>query len=296
MENNKEKETNSKKKTIIIITLIIILAISIIYIIYCNNKLKGAAEFYKDGYFYSAGDACGFVMPIFSQDIKKYKIAKDCGVYYEWYKEKTKSSPTYKQGKINTTEKIEDEIFDLTFGLYLLQRDNKGDGKDVPSSEIEKETVEYVENLYYKELNDVFYISKETVDNEIISKYKVDNTSVDDMKTIAQSYADSYINTQKEKKETSTTPIKISALTFSSNSSYKMAEGTVTNTGNQTVYYVKVKVAFKNISGTTIDTNWTYAVSSEGLEPGESKKFSMAVKEDYSITDATASILNFQYK
>lgn len=295
MENNKGKETNNKKKTIII-TLIIILAIFIIYIIYCNNRLKKAAEFYEDGYFYEAGDACGSVMPIFSQDVKKYKIAKDCGFYYEQYKRETKSSPVYIKGKLNTTEKIEDEIFDLTFGLYLLQRDNKDGGKNAPSSEIEKATVEYIENLYYKDLNDVFYIPKETVDNEIIYKYKDASISVDDMKKIAQSYATSYNNTQKEKKETSTTPIKISALTFSSNSSYKIAEGTVTNNGSKTVYYVKVKVAFKNISGTTIDTDWTYAVSSEGLEPGESKKFSVSVKKDYSITDATASILDFQYK
>lgn len=294
MENNEGKETNNKKKTIII-TLIIILAISIIYIIYCNNRLKKAAEFYEDGYFYEAGDACGSVMPIFSQDIKKYKIAKGCGFNYEQYKRETESSPIYIQGKLNTTQKIESEVSDLIFGLYFLQRDYKDNGKNAPSSDIEKETVEYIENLHYKELNDVFYISKETVDNEIIAKYK-DNISFDEMQNIAKSYATSYINTQKEKKETSTTPIKISALTFSSNSSYKIAEGTVTNNGSRTVYYVKVKVAFKNISGTTIDTDWTYAVSSEGLEPGESKKFSVSVKKDYSITDATASILDFQYK
>lgn len=290
MENNKEKENNSRKKTIII--TLIILAISVIYIIYCDNRLKKAAEFYENGYFYEAGDTCSSVMSIFSQDIKKYEIAKDCGFYYEQYKRETESS----KGKLNTTEKIEDEIFDLTFGLYLLQRDNKDGGKNAPSSEIEKATVEYIENLYYKDLNDVFYIPKETVDNEIIYKYKDASISVDDMKKIVQSYATSYNNTQKEKKETSTTPIKISALTFSSNSSYKIAEGTVTNTGSRTVYYVKVKVAFKDNSGTSIDTNWTYAVSSEGLEPGESKKFSVSVKKDYSITDATASILDFQYK
>ena len=92
MEHNKEKETNSKKKTIIII-LIIIFVISIIYIVYCDNKLKVAAKFYEDGYFYEAGNASDPVLPIFSQDVKKYKIAKDCGYYYEQYKRETKSSP-----------------------------------------------------------------------------------------------------------------------------------------------------------------------------------------------------------
>lgn len=190
----KEKDN---KKNVIIIILMVIFVITMIYIIYCDKKLKEAKEFYEDGYFYEAGYACDSVMPIFSQDIKKYEIAKDCGKYYEYYKREKESSPIYKQGKLNTAEKIENEIFDLTFGLYLLQRDNKDGGKNPPSSEIEKATVEYIENLYYKELNDIFDISKESVDNEIIAKYKDDKISVEEMRKIAQDYAILYQNKQK---------------------------------------------------------------------------------------------------
>lgn len=196
MENNKEK-INSKKKAIII-TLIIIFALSIIYIIYCNNQLKEAEEFYKSGYFYQAGDTCEFVIPIFSQNVKKYKIAQDCGFYYEVYKNEIKYSST-----LDNSKKIKDEIFDLTFGLYILQRDNKGDGQKASSSKIEEEAVEYIENLYYKELNNAFNLSKKIVDDEIISKYKKENISVDEMKEIAQEYADSYLNAKDKKKKTS---------------------------------------------------------------------------------------------
>ena len=53
-----------------------------------------------------------------------------------------------------------------------------------------------------------------------------------------------------------------------------------------------MKVSFKNSSGTVIDTDWTYAVGGEGLEPGESKKFTCYVDYDSRVTNVTAEILD----
>ena len=89
--------------------------------------------------------------------------------------------------------------------------------------------------------------------------------------------------------------LKISNVTLSSNSSYTIAEGTITNNSDQTVSFVKIKGSFENSSGTVVDTDWTYAVGLEGLAPGESCTWRMSVKKDYSIKDCTISILDFDY-
>lgn len=51
--------------------------------------------------------------------------------------------------KYDKLDKKVDELYDLAFELYLLQRDYK----DAVHSEVEQKTVEYIECLSYKELN-----------------------------------------------------------------------------------------------------------------------------------------------
>lgn len=89
--------------------------------------------------------------------------------------------------------------------------------------------------------------------------------------------------------------LKISNVTVYTNRNYTYAEGTVTNNSDSTVSFVEVKGAFKNSAGTVIDTDWTYAVGSEGLAPGESCKWKLSVEKDYSIEDCDVSILDYDY-
>ncbi len=77
------------------------------------------------------------------------------------------------------------------------------------------------------------------------------------------------------------------------NSSYTVVTGKVTNLGSITYSFVKIKGVFKSSSGTSIDTDWTYAVGSEGLAPGESATFRMSVPKDYSITKCSISIIDY---
>lgn len=75
--------------------------------------------------------------------------------------------------------------------------------------------------------------------------------------------------------------------------SYTYVYCTVTNVSSKyiaTKYrYVKVKAQFKNYSGSIVDTDWTYAVDSTWLEPGESKTFYYMVKN----TNIKSAILSF---
>ena len=103
----------------------------------------------------------------------------------------------------------------------------------------------------------------------------------------------SYSGTSGYSYESAYSALKISGISVTSNSSYTVCTGTITNNGKKTYKFVKVKGAFKNSSGSTIDTDWTYAVGSEGLAPGESKTFRMSVSKNYNISKCSVSIYDY---
>lgn len=96
-----------------------------------------------------------------------------------------------------------------------------------------------------------------------------------------------------QKSKVSSSQLKISGITITSNSSYTIAQGTIKNNSSSTVKFVTIKGAFKDRSGSTVDTDWTYAVGSEGLAPGESCKWRMSVEKDTSIKSCTVTITDF---
>lgn len=87
----------------------------------------------------------------------------------------------------------------------------------------------------------------------------------------------------------------ISNEQLSSSRAFTTVTGTITNLSDQTVRFVEVKGAFKNSSGKTIDTDWTYAVGSEGLASGESSKFEISVDKDSSIKSCDVTVQDFDY-
>lgn len=93
--------------------------------------------------------------------------------------------------------------------------------------------------------------------------------------------------------ELNTVYLNISDIEVTSNSSYTICTGTisVSSYSPYKYHYIKVKGAFKTISGTTVDTDWTYAIGSEWLEPGESTKFRLSVSKDSRITDCSVTIM-----
>lgn len=93
--------------------------------------------------------------------------------------------------------------------------------------------------------------------------------------------------------ESAYSALKFSNLQVSSNSSYTICTGTVTNNGSKTYKFVQIKGSFKDSSGTVLDTDSTYAVGSEGLTPGESKTFKMSVDKNYKISTCSVSIYDY---
>ena len=87
--------------------------------------------------------------------------------------------------------------------------------------------------------------------------------------------------------------LKVDSIKTSSNYTYVYC--TVTNVSSKYVAtryrYVKVKAQFKNYSGSIVDTDWTYAVDSTWLEPGESKTFYYMV-QNTNIKSATLTFVD----
>ena len=73
--------------------------------------------------------------------------------------------------------------------------------------------------------------------------------------------------------------LKITNVSVKHSGNYAYISGTITNTGSYQIKYVKVRAACLDYRGNVVDTDWTYAVDSSWLNPGESKKFEMMVKD-----------------
>lgn len=84
-----------------------------------------------------------------------------------------------------------------------------------------------------------------------------------------------------------------SDIELSNNSSYTICNATVTNNGRKTYTFIEVKGKFKDSSGTILDTDWTYAVGSEGLAPGESTTLRLSVSKNYNITKCDLELLDY---
>ena len=93
--------------------------------------------------------------------------------------------------------------------------------------------------------------------------------------------------------ESAYTALNFSNIYVSSNSSYTICTGKITNNGKKTYKFVQIKGSFKNSSGKVVDTDSTYAVGNEGLAPGESKTFRMSVDKNYDIKSCSVSIYDY---
>jgi len=87
--------------------------------------------------------------------------------------------------------------------------------------------------------------------------------------------------------------LSFSDVCVTKNSSYTICTATITNNGKKTYTFIEVKGKFKNSSGTVLDTDWTYAVGSEGLAPGESASFRLSVDKNFDITKCDLEILDY---
>lgn len=95
----------------------------------------------------------------------------------------------------------------------------------------------------------------------------------------AFNFGEALVEQEKQKKE-SLSKIEFEDMKGYEDGNYMYCEGKIRNKGNTTVDYVKVGVEWLTKDGTILDTDWTYAVSGEGLRPGAAKSFKIMTPRD----------------
>lgn len=90
--------------------------------------------------------------------------------------------------------------------------------------------------------------------------------------------------------------LTFSNIDISTNSSYTVCTATVTNNGEKTYTFVQVKGKFMDSSGNILDTDWTYAVGSEGLAPGETATLRLSVSKNSNIKKCDLEIFDYDKK
>jgi len=88
------------------------------------------------------------------------------------------------------------------------------------------------------------------------------------------------MNEAKAKKSSALSHIEFEDVQGSRDGGYVKVRGKVRNNGPESVDFVKVQVDILDSSKKVIDTDSTYAVSSEGLAPGAAKSFEVMVRAD----------------
>lgn len=106
-------------------------------------------------------------------------------------------------------------------------------------------------------------------------------------------HSPSYSSNNSYTPESAEDVLEFSKINISHNSSYTVCTGTLTNNGRRTYRFIEVKGKFKDSSGKVIDTDWTYAVGSEGLAPGESATFRLSVDKNWEIKKCTMEIIDY---
>lgn len=77
---------------------------------------------------------------------------------------------------------------------------------------------------------------------------------------------------------------------------YITVEGSISNPTNNAYSYIELKVKLLDVNGNVIDTENTYAVGSETLSPGDTKKWDAMLKADSRADNVEVEIVNYKIK
>lgn len=98
------------------------------------------------------------------------------------------------------------------------------------------------------------------------------------VKELILDVANSITQSDIEKVNNKRNPLRIEEQSLTSKGEYTYYYGTVKNYGDKTYYFVKIRAVYMDKIKNVLTTDWTYAVGSEGIRPGESVQFEIMTK------------------
>lgn len=162
-----------------------------------------------------------------------------------------------------------------------------------------KVSTESVLLLYYIIGSDYGEKEKENI-NEILNRWRditgyAEETNSEDSE-LSEAFFEEILkkNKQEKNKNTMQSSLKIEDIELIFESDYMYFSGYVKNNGDRTYNYVKIKAVYLDDSDNIIDTDWTYAVTSEGIAHNERKRFEIMTRYTEGVTKGNLSILDYQ--
>lgn len=92
----------------------------------------------------------------------------------------------------------------------------------------------------------------------------------------------------------STPPMKNEVTSCSNSGNYFTVEGYVTNLSNRVLSFIKIRGDFTDENFNVQDTDYTYAIGSEGLAPNSKKSYDIMVPYNQSITKCKTVIVDYK--
>jgi len=277
---NTDKKSNKKMK---ILKWACISVTCVVVAIYMHNdsQYNKAIQFYEDGEYYKAGEVAESVISIIiDETLEKIRFSKNVGMHYTYYKNAMIYDDTLQMAN------YPDALTNLLQGLMDCNKygyDAKVEGS--------KKALEIFSDLYYNELSVVFGLSKSDVDSIIALNSEEMNTKINDITSeIIEIKVLEIEKEEKQQKEleekqvkienNNANPIQIIESEAYRDGDYMYCSGTVSNISSNNHSYVKVRITYYDDNGSVLTTDWSYAVSSEGIRAGENQQFEIMTKVD----------------
>lgn len=170
------------KKQIILILAAVVAAVLVGVVISCEVKIANAKKLYIQGEYWKAYTQVRNIPSLGREDVIRIKTASWAGEYYDSYL-------TTKRIRLSSTgskhpDAYREAFWELTFGLHLdLKRVQDDDLNDIEKDEYQK----FID-IFYSELQEMYYMSKTEVDM-LMEQYR-NAEKVSDMKDIANEWLD----------------------------------------------------------------------------------------------------------
>ncbi len=259
----------------IAIALGIIVVCFIGYSIYYQNTFSNAKNLYDNEEYEDAGSKLdGLINFTGDQEFETIKFSKEVGSEYTFYK-----------NEMNYDEKIRSysrAVEYLFHGLKICK-----DAEQIYTDTFRKNIISDFKSKYYFELESQFNISQSDADNIA----KLDYQQMEDR---TKSIGKSKLAADQQQEDIEKNPLDFSNLSWDSNSLYTIATGSAKNISNKVVKFATIKISFMDDNENVIDTASTYAVGEEGLNPGESCKWTASVDKDLKITKYSVSLIDYE--
>lgn len=150
-------------------------------------------------------------------------------------------------------------------------------------------------------------IFDDTVEEMILEEYNdPESTLVEPYRTENPDGAEEYIQflissidenkTQEYEKEQydKNNPLQVTEKSVNEDDGYWYCNGTLSNVGSKTYYYVKVKVTYYDENMNVLTTDWTYAVDSVGIKGGENQQFEIMTKVNGDVEKYKVEVNEYQ--